>query len=225
MDLLHTLSESSGVSAAAAAGMAVTALGMVLTPGPNMVYLVSRSVGQGRTAGLVSLAGTVVGFLVYLATANLGLAVVFVVVPWLYVGLKAAGVVYLAYLAWQALRPGGRGMFEVHSLRRDSAGTLFRNGLVTNLLNPKAAVMYLALIPQFVDPAAGHTTAQGFTLGAIQITVSLVVNALIVLGAGTIAGFLAARPRWAAWQRRITGTMLGLVAVMVAREVPDRAHV
>jgi threonine/homoserine/homoserine lactone efflux protein len=214
-----------GVSAAAAGGMALTALGMVLTPGPNMVYLVSRSISQGRTAGLISLAGTGVGFLVYMSMANLGLAIVFVAVPWLYIGFKSVGVGYLGYLAWQALKPGGRGVFEVRELRRDSAFRLFRMGLITNLLNPKAAVMYLALIPQFVDLGAGDATAQGFALGTIQITVSMGVNALIILGAGSVARFLSARPGWARWQRRASGSMLGLVALLLAREVPGRARI
>jgi threonine/homoserine/homoserine lactone efflux protein len=213
------------VSGASALGMVVTALVMVLTPGPNMVYLVSRSIGQGRIAGLISLAGTIVGFVVYMLMANLGLAVVFVAVPWLFVGLKAAGVIYLAYLAWQALRPGGHGVFDVRELPRDSAARLFRMGLVTNLLNPKAAIMYVTLIPQFIDPERGHTSVQSLTLGAIQIGVSCAVNALIVIAAGTIAAFLARRPRVAVWQRRVTGTLLGSVAIVLAREVPDRARV
>jgi threonine/homoserine/homoserine lactone efflux protein len=79
------------ISMAAALGLAVTALGMVLTPGPNMMYLVSRSISQGRGAGLISLSGTAVGFLVYMTMANLGLAAVFVLVPWLFIGFKAVG--------------------------------------------------------------------------------------------------------------------------------------
>ena len=213
------------ISMAAAAGMAVTALGMVLTPGPNMMYLVSRSISQGRLAGLISLGGTALGFVVYMTVANAGLAVVFVAVPWLYVGFKAAGAAYLAYLAWQALRPGGRGLFEPRALRPDSVGRLFRMGLITNLLNPKAAIMYLALIPQFVDPGRGHTALQGFVLGGVQITVSVLVNAAIVFAAGAVAALVARRPAWAAWQRRITGTLLGAVAVLLAREVPARARV
>ena len=205
--------------------MVLTALVMVLTPGPNMIYLVSRSISQGRSAGLISLAGTGVGFVTYMLMANLGLAVVFVAVPWLFIGFKAAGVLYLAYLAWQALRPGGRGVFEVRELPRDSAARLFRMGLVTNLLNPKAAIMYLTLIPQFIDPNRSNPTVQGLTLGMIQISVSLAVNAVIVIAAGTIAIFLARRPTWATWQRRVTGTLLGTVALVLAREVPDRAHV
>jgi threonine/homoserine/homoserine lactone efflux protein len=113
------------------------------------------------------LGGTAAGFLIYMTMANLGLAMVFVLVPWLFMAFKAAGATYLAYLAWQALKPGGRGLFETHTLERDSARRLFRMGLITNLLNPKAAIMYLALIPQFIDPARGHTTAQGFVLGVL----------------------------------------------------------
>ncbi|WP_227985063.1 LysE family translocator [Nocardia spumae] len=213
------------ISGAAAAGVAVTALGMVLTPGPNMMYLVSRSIGQGRVAGWISLAGTEVGFVIYVMMTNLGLAVVFVVVPWLYIGCKAAGAVYLAYLAWQALRAGGRGLFETRVIPRDSAVKLFRMGLVTNLLNPKAVVMYLALIPQFIDPERGNVVEQGFILGGLHIAVSTTVNALIVLAAGAIAGLVATRPRWVVWQRRVTGTLLGAVAVSLAREVPTRARV
>ena len=213
------------VSGASIVAMVLTALVMVLTPGPNMIYLVSRSISQGRGAGLISLAGTGVGFVIYMLMANLGLAVVFVAVPWLFIGFKAAGVLYLAFLAWQALRPGGRGVFDVRELPRDSSARLFRMGLVTNLLNPKAAIMYLTLIPQFIDPNRGSPTVQGLTLGAIQIAVSLAVNAVIVIAAGTIAIFLTRRPSWATWQRRVTGTLLGTVALVLAREVPDRAHV
>lgn len=205
--------------------MALTALGMVLTPGPNMLYLVSRSISQGRTAGFVSLAGTFVGFLVYMTMANVGLAVVFILVPWLYIALKAAGAVYLGFLAWRALRPGGRGLFETQDLPRDPNAKLFRMGLITNLLNPKAAVMYLALIPQFIQPTLGHTVVQGFALGTVQITVSMTVNSLIIMASGSVAGFIRNRPRWASWQRRITGTLLGTVAVLVAREIPQRARV
>lgn len=207
------------VSPHATAGMVLTVLVMVLTPGPNMMYLTSRSIGQGRRAGLVSLAGTVVGFVIYMLMANLGLAIVFVAVPWLFIGFKAAGVAYLGWLAWQALRPGGAGVFEVvRDLAPDSAGRLFRMGLVTNLLNPKSAIMYMTVIPQFIDPSRGHRLAQGITFGVVQIGVSTSINALIVIAAGTIAVFLTRRPTWTRWQRRITGTLL------LAREVSTHAH-
>lgn len=213
------------ITSGAAWGMALTALGMVLTPGPNMLYLVSRSIGQGRRAGLVSLVGTGLGFIIYMVMANLGLSVVFLVVPWLYVGFKAGGAVYIGYLAWQALRPHGTGVFETTELRRDSDWRLFRMGLTTNLLNPKAAILYLAIIPDFINTRAGHVAAQGFTLGAIQIAISMTVNGLIIIAAGSISTFLAARPTWIRWQRRVSGTLLGAVAIVLAREVPERARV
>lgn len=213
------------VSGTAAAGMAVTALGMVLTPGPNMMYLVSRSISQGRGAGLISLTGTATGFLIYMVMANFGLATVFVLVPALYIAFKGAGTLYIAHLAYRALRPGGSGVFEARELPRDSNWRLYRMGLITNLLNPKAAILYLALIPEFIRPAAGHVTAQGFVLGSIQISVSVSVNAMLILAAGSIAGFLATRPEWTRWQRRATGTMLGAIVVLLAREVPARARV
>ncbi|MFE1956307.1 MULTISPECIES: LysE family translocator [Streptomyces] len=211
------------ISSSAAAGIALVELGMALTPGPNMMYLVSRSIGQGRTAGLVSLVGTAVGFVVYMVLANVGLAVVFVAVPWLYIGFKAAGAAYLAYLAWQTLRPGGHGLFEQRELPRDSYGKLMRTGLITNLLNPKVAILYLALIPQFIEPSRGHTTAQGFALGLVQIAVGVTVNALIILAAGSVAALLKRRPSWSKWQRRVTGTLLATVSLALAREVPARA--
>lgn len=222
---MTTLLATSPVSAAAALGMTAAALAMVLTPGPNMMYLASRSIGQGRRAGLVSLAGTGVGFMIYMLMANLGLAMVFVAVPWLFVGFKAAGVAYLAWLAWKALRPGGAGVFEVRSLAGDGDWRLFRMGLLTNLLNPKVAIMYLTLIPQFIDPNRGNQVAQGITLGLLQIGISMAVNALIVIGAGSIARFIAGRPGWIVWQRRITGALLGAVALLLAREVPARAQI
>ena len=207
----------------AALGMALVALGMVLTPGPNMIYLVSRSIGQGWRAGMVSLAGTLVGFLVYMTMANVGLAAVFLMVPWLYTVVKLAGAAYLIYLAWKTLRPGGLSLFEARDLPRDSRAKLFRMGLVTNLLNPKAAIMYLALIPQFVQPTAGNVLLQGFILGGVQITVSMLVNAAIVLAAGGIAVFLGRRPAWVTWQRWITGTLLGAVGVKLALDAPAPA--
>ncbi|TCL87835.1 threonine/homoserine/homoserine lactone efflux protein [Curtobacterium sp. PhB142] len=211
------------ISLTFACAMALVALGMVLTPGPNMMYLVSRSISQGRRAGLVSLAGTGVGFLVYMTMANVGLAAVFIVVPWLYTALKVAGAAYLLWLAYRALRPGGVSVFDTRDLPRDSTAKLFRMGLVTNLLNPKAAIMYLALIPQFVDQNAGGVVSQGFQLGALQIAVSLAVNAVIILAAGSIAVFLRRKPSWMRWQRWATGALIGAVGVKLALDAPTPA--
>ncbi|GAA1926697.1 LysE family translocator [Streptantibioticus ferralitis] len=206
------------ITTGAVLGVAAVALGMVLTPGPNMMYLVSRSITQGRKAGLVSLTGVAVGFLGYLSAANLGLSVVFRTVPALYATVKLAGAGYLGWLAWKALKPGGVSVFTPKELPPDSHRRLFAMGLMTNLLNPKIAVMYLSLIPQFVDPRAGHVLVQGFVLGGIQIAVSLLVNLLLVVAAGTIAVFLARRPAWLRAQRYVMGTVLGALAVKLAAD-------
>ncbi|MEV6520521.1 LysE family translocator [Longispora sp. NPDC051575] len=199
-------------------GVAAVSLGMVLTPGPNMIYVVSRSVTQGRRAGAISLAGVAVGFGVYLTATALGLSVVFVAVPQLYLAVKLAGAAYLLWLAWQAVRPGGVTAFAPGELAHDPPRRLFAMGLLTNLLNPKAAVLYLTLIPQFLDPAAGNLLAQGFVLGAVQISVSLTVNLALVLTAGVVATFLARRPRWLRTQRYVTGTVLGALACKLATD-------
>jgi threonine/homoserine/homoserine lactone efflux protein len=164
-----------------------------------------------------------VGFLIYMTMANVGLAAVFVIVPWLYTALKAAGASYLIYLAWKTLKPGGLSLLESRELPRDSRVKLFRMGLMTNLLNPKAALVYLALIPQFIHPAGGNVILQGFVLGGVQIAVSMTVNAAIVFAAGGIALFLHARPSWTKWQRWVTGTLLGAVGVKLATDAPASA--
>jgi threonine/homoserine/homoserine lactone efflux protein len=206
------------VSASAVAGIALVALGLVLTPGPNMVYLVSRSVTQGRRAGLVSLLGVAVGFLVYLTAAAAGLAGAFVAVPAAYTVLKLAGAGYQLYQAWQAVRPGGTTAFAPRELPVDPPRRLFAMGLVTNLLNPKIAVLYVSLLPQFVDPGRGSVGVQSLVLGGVQIVVALTVNGLIVLSAGTLATFLGARPTWLRVQRYLMGGVLGALAVRLATE-------
>jgi threonine/homoserine/homoserine lactone efflux protein len=204
------------IQPSAVVGVAAIALGMVLTPGPNMIYLASRAISQGRRAGLVSLAGTAVGFLCYLLAAVVGLSALFAAVPAAYTAVKIAGALYLGWLAWGMLRPGGRSPFEARDLEPVSDGRLFGMGLLTNLLNPKIALLYAALLPQFVDPAGGAAWGQFLQLGAVQIVVAVTVNALIVLAAASVARFLAARPRAMTVQRWAAGSLLGAFAVRTA---------
>ncbi|MEG3790501.1 LysE family translocator [Lysobacter sp. CCNWLW3] len=197
---------------------ALIALGMVLTPGPNMVYLISRSICQGRKAGLISLAGVAVGFVFYMLCAALGITALVMAVPYAYDALRLGGALYLLYLAWQALKPGGRSPFQVRDLPQDSPRRLFAMGLMTNLLNPKAAVLYLSLLPQFIDPAKGSVLGQSLTLGSLQIAISLTVNALIAISAGSLAAFLGRRPTWLSMQRWLMGTVLAALALRMATE-------
>jgi threonine/homoserine/homoserine lactone efflux protein len=195
---------------------AAVALGMVLTPGPNMAYLVSRSICQGRAAGLVSLGGVALGFLTYMLLAAFGITALLFAIPYAYDALRLCGAAYLAWMAWNALRPGGASPFQVRELAPDSPRRLFATGLLTNLLNPKIAALYLSLLPQFVDRAAGDVMGQTLALGATQIVISVIVNALIVVSAGTVASFLTERPAWARLQRWLMGGVLAGLAVRMA---------
>lgn len=201
------------------AAFALIALGMVLTPGPNMIYLVSRSITQGRLAGVVSLAGVIVGFFVYMLAAVLGLTAVLLAVPLAYEAIQWVGAAYLLWLAWGAVKPGARSVLEPRGdLTIDSPRRLFAMGVLTNLLNPKIAVLYLALLPQFVDPARGPVFTQCVALGLTQISVSLSVNLAIVLAAGSVAEWFRTRPGWLAVQRWLMGGVLAALAVRLALE-------
>src|SRR3984885_13331542 len=98
---------------------ALVSLGMVLTPGPNMVYLISRSICQGRRAGLISLGGVALGFVVYMLCAALGITALLLAVPFAYDALRFGGALYLLWLAWQAVKPGGHSPFQVRALPAD----------------------------------------------------------------------------------------------------------
>ena len=197
---------------------ALIALGMVLTPGPNMIYLISRSICQGRVAGLISLGGVALGFVFYMLCAAFGITAIVLAVPYAYDALRFAGALYLLWLAWQAVRPGGRSPFQVRALPADSPRKLFAMGFLTNLLNPKIAVMYLSLLPQFIDPVNGSVLTQSLALGATQIVISVAVNSVIAIAAGSIAAFLIARPGWILVQRWLMGTVLAAMAVRMATE-------
>ncbi len=199
-------------------GFALISLGLVLTPGPNMIYLISRSITQGPAAGIVSLGGVALGFVFYMLCAAFGITALLFAVPYAYDALRFAGSAYLLWMAWQAVKPGGRSPFPVKKLPGGSPHKLFAMGFVTNLLNPKIAMLYLALLPQFIDPAAGSVLLQSVVLGSIQIAISVSVNAMIALAAGSIALFLAQRPTWLLLQRYLMGTVLAGPAVRMAFE-------
>jgi threonine/homoserine/homoserine lactone efflux protein len=199
-------------------GFALVSLGMVLTPGPNMIYLISRSITQGRIAGLISLGGVALGFVFYMLCAAFGITALLFAVPYAYDALRLTGAAYLLWLAWQALKPNGRSPFQVRELAVDGPRKLFAMGFVTNLLNPKIAMLYLALLPQFIDPAQGSVLMQSVVFGLIQIVISVSVNAMIALAAGSISRFLGARPTWLLVQRWLMGTVLAGIALRMAFE-------
>jgi threonine/homoserine/homoserine lactone efflux protein len=199
-------------------GFALVSFGMVLTPGPNMIYLISRSITQGPAAGIVSLGGVALGFVFYMLCAAFGITALLLAVPYAYDALRLSGAAYLLWLAWQAVKPNGRSPFQVRELKVDGPRKLFAMGFITNLLNPKIAMLYLALLPQFIDPAQGSVLVQSLVLGSIQTIISVSVNGIIALTAGSIALFLGTRPSCLLVQRYLMGTVLAGLAVRIAFE-------
>ena len=197
---------------------AAACLLMVLTPGPNMIYLISRSICQGRKAGVTSLLGVVAGFFVHMFAAAVGLTAVFLAVPMAYETLKWAGALYLLWMAWQAVKPGARSAFEAQELVPDSSSKLVLMGFMTSVLNPKVAMFYLSVFPQFISPEHGSMFTQSLVLGLTQISVSFTVNLLIALFASGIAVWFVRNPLWLAVQRYVMGCVLAALAVRLMLE-------
>lgn len=207
------------ISSASLLAFALVSLGMVMSPGPNMIYLLTRSITQGRRAGVISLFGVVLAFLVYMLCAALGLTALLVTVPLAYRALQWAGAGYLLWMAWNAVKPGARSVLQPRTdLPIDGPRRLFAMGFLTNLLNPKAAVLYLSLLPQFIDPARGDVLAQGVLLGLLQIAISFTVNFSIVMAAGGVAAWFAGRPAWLRVQRWLMAGVLTGLAMRLALE-------
>lgn len=195
----------------------LAAMVLVISPGPNMIYLISRSITQGKKAGLISLAGVICGFIFHIVMVSFGLTAVLFAVPLAYTVLKVLGVCYLLYLAYQAVKPNGKNIFETRNdLPRDNALKLFRIGFLTNVLNPKVAVFYLSFFPQFIKPQYGSILFQSIELGITQVAVSFTVNFIIVLTAAKVALFFSKKPSWLKVQKWFMASVLTGLAVKMA---------
>lgn len=197
------------------AGMAVL---LALSPGPNMFYLVSRSICQGPRAGVVSLLGVITGMAAYMLLTAFGLSAIFLEVPFLYDSLRVAGAAYLFWLAWQAIRPRTRTMFEARSLPLASHKRLYFTGLMTCLLNPKVMVFYVSLLPQFIEPGRGSVFRQSLLLGGTQVLMAFFTHLCITLSAGVIARHLTRQPKWVSVQRYVMASVLSGIALKLAFE-------
>ena len=196
---------------------ALAAFVLVISPGPNMIYLISRSITQGKKAGLISLAGVISGFLFHIILVSFGLTALLFAIPLAYTLLKTIGVVYLLYLAWQAVKPGSKGIFETKKdLPADKPAKLFRMGFLTNVLNPKVAVFYLSFFPQFIKPAYGSILSQSLQLGITQVFVSFTINFIIVICAARLAVWFAKKPQWIRAQKWFMASVLTALAAKMA---------
>ena len=197
---------------------AALSLGLAVTPGPNMLYLVSRSLAQGTAAGMISLAGCQAGSLAIMVCAAAGITAALMAIPYAWDVLRLGGAAYLLFLAWQCVRPGGQPLFAPRALPREPAARLFAVGFATAALNPKVALFYMAVLPPFLDPERGSLLVQAMILGLTQIIVCTAWDAVLVRGAAGTAKFLSTKPAWMAAQRWVLGAALALLAVKLATE-------
>lgn len=193
----------------------LSTLALNLTPGPDMLYVLGRSVGQGRRAGVVSALGIGAGILVHMAAVALGLSALLREVPAAYEAIRYAGAAYLLYLGvrtWlERGTVGAKGDEAPVSLWR-----VFRQGVVTNVLNPKVALFFLAFLPQFVDPARGEVGWQIVALGLAFDVSGTAVNVGVALAAGWLGERLRQSPRLARAQRVFTGGVFVALAARLA---------
>jgi len=192
-------------------------IALVATPGPNVLYLVSRTLAQGRAAGFVSLAGTSAGVAAHALAAAFGLSALLATVPVAYDAVRWAGAVYLAWLAWTTWR-SQNGKMQSIAPTEVRAGQLFRQGLLTSLLNPKVALFELALFPQFVSPSHGSVLTQSLLLAATQLALAIAGDSLFVLAAARVRRFFTARPGWGRWSKRALAGVFGGLALRLAWE-------
>ena len=191
-------------------------LALTMTPGPDMLLIASRSVSQGKASGFATLAGIQVGTYCHALAAALGLSQLFLVVPVAYDVVRYAGAAYLLYLAWQAFRSSGAILTPVAGGRRYPIGVVFRQGLLTNLLNPKMALFVLALFPQFVDPNAGSVAVQILLLATVLNLIGILVNGAVILTASGLGRAFSARTRWRRAPQILLGTVFAGLAVKLA---------
>lgn len=194
----------------------VACVALAATPGPNLLYIVSRTLVQGRPAGFVSLAGTLTGLIVHVLAAALGLSALLFAVPLAYDAVRLAGAIYLAWLAWQTWRAPPPEASEASLPLRYFV--LWRDGAATGILNPKVALFQIALFPQFVDPTQGSVLAQSLLLGATQVFVLGAVDALWILAASRMRSLIGGRSAWSGWSRR---ALAGMFAALAMRLVID----
>lgn len=208
-----------GMSAEKLALFAVAVALLALTPGPVWIYLISRTLAQGRRAGYFSLIGVMAGVLVHLFAAALGLSALLMAVPGAFDAIKLAGAAYLLWLAWSTVRGAGFS-FTPQPLPPVPDRVLFRQSLLASVVNPKVAVFYLSLFPQFVDPAGGSVLLQSLALGVVHVTVSTVIDGALVTIAGLLSAWFVRRPGWLRVQRYFLGGAFGVLALWLAFSKP-----
>jgi threonine/homoserine/homoserine lactone efflux protein len=189
---------------------------LTATPGPDMLLIASRSLGQGRAAGFVTYTGIAAGTYLQALAAAYGLSQLFLLVPAAYDALRWVGAAYLAWLAWKTLRAPAALFAPTADAAHVPLRQIFLQGLLTNLLNPKMALFMLALLPQFLKPEAGSLLLQVVVLASILNLTGLIANGIVILTASKLGRAIASRPHLALWPQRVLGVVFGGLALRLA---------
>ena len=193
----------------------MSALALNLTPGPAILFILSRSFGQGRAAAVVSVFGLATASLIQAGAAAFGLSALFVYSPLAFAIVKYCGAAYLVYLGLAGLlsgRPTGR----VETSRRRSLRSAYWQGLLTDLLNPKLLLFFFSFLPQFVDPSRGAPNLQMLVLGLLFQVTGVPTNLAVALAGGSLAALIARHPLWASLQRWCSCAVLIALGVRLA---------
>ena len=180
-----------------------------LSPGPDLVYILSRTIAQGQTVGLASSLGGCAGALVHVVAATLGLSAILATSAVAFTVVKTVGGAYLFYLGMQALRSQGT-QFAVAAEKSApvSVWRAFRQGMLVDILNPKVAIFFMAFLPQFVRAEAGPAAFQTIVLGLLVILVAILVEGLFVLAAARVTNIFRNNRRLSVWLDRVLGSIL-----------------
>lgn len=190
----------------------LASIALVATPGPDMLLIAARSATQGRMAGFVTHLGVSAGSMMHALALAFGLSQLFLAVPYAYDTVRIVGGCYLAYLAWQAFTAHESFSTDPERVRKKSLWVIFRQGMLSNILNPKVALFFLALFPQFIEPAAGSVGLQVLILAVILNIVGIAINGTVVLLAGSLRSFSPKAGAFGRWSRYFLGTIFGGLA-------------
>ncbi|WP_299968771.1 LysE family translocator [uncultured Roseobacter sp.] len=189
---------------------AAACFALCITPGPDMILVAARSAAQGRGAGLVTYLGVAAGAMFHALLLALGLSKLFLAVPYAYDLVRYLGAAYLLFLAWQTITTQSDP--AAPKAHRRALWVVFRQGFFSNVLNPKVALFFLALFPQFLDPTSGSVVTQVFVLACVLQVVGLLVNGTVVWLAGGARQMWLSGGSFTRWSRYFLGAVFGGLA-------------
>jgi threonine/homoserine/homoserine lactone efflux protein len=195
---------------------AVAATLLIIVPGPNVIYIITRGIDQGRKAAVASAMGVEVGMLFHIGAAVLGLSALVASSDLVFNIVKFAGAGYLVWMGISSIRTRASRLEVPAISRRAGYSRLFTQGMVVNILNPKVGLFFVAFLPQFIDPARGSSTSQILVLGAVFVAIAVVSDLVYAFASGSIGSWLSTRERIARQRDRFTGVVYILLGTLAA---------